>query len=148
MVSDRCRYGGGNPTGRRTIGILPRLHSGAAPIDPYSHFLSNFLVLQPITREEIIQKIGGEVGRRGSCLVSEEELVVIYDGVVEDSKRFACIRDIAIGHHWAFELPGRMTSVTFKELPPENLHRPISEQTAKTAAITLPGLTRGYDLAP
>jgi len=104
-------------------------------------------VLTPTIRDEVIQKIEGEVDRRGSCLVSEEELVVIYDGVEEDSKRFACIRDIAIRYHWAFELPGRMTSVTFKELPPEKLHRPILEQKAKTDAIRLRGMTRAYDPA-
>lgn len=70
--------------------------------------------------DEVIQRIGGEIYRRGSCLVSQEELLLIYDGVVEDSKRFACIHDIAIRYHWAFEIPGRMTSVTFTELPAEN----------------------------
>ena len=75
-------------------------------------------MLQPTALDEVIQKIGGEVCRRGACMVSPAELVVIYNGAEEDSKRFACIRDIAMRYHWAFELPGRMTSVTFKELPP------------------------------
>jgi hypothetical protein len=76
--------------------------------------------------DEVIQKIQGEVCRRGACQVSPAELVVIYDGAEEDSKRFARIRDIAMRYHWAFELPGRMTSVTFKELPPAET-APLSE---------------------
>jgi len=74
-------------------------------------------VLEPTPLDELIQKIGGEVYRRGSCLVSQDELIMIYDGAVEDAKRFACIRDIAMRYHWGFELPGQMTSVIFKELP-------------------------------
>jgi hypothetical protein len=81
-------------------------------------FLFNQAVLNPTVRDEIIQKIGLEIYRQGSCRLSQEELAMIYDGAVEDSERFACIRDIALHYHWAFELPGRMTSVTFKELPP------------------------------
>lgn len=74
-------------------------------------------MLQPTALDEVIQKIGGEVCRRGACQVSPAELAVIYDGAEEDSKRFARIRDIAMRYHWSFELPGRMTSVTFKKLP-------------------------------
>jgi hypothetical protein len=75
-------------------------------------------VLNLTARDEIIQKIGAEIYRRGSCLVPTEELAVIYDGAERDSERFARIRDIALRYHWAFELPGRMTTVTFKQLPP------------------------------
>jgi hypothetical protein len=74
-------------------------------------------VVEPTALDDVIQRIGAEIYRRGSCLVSPHELLLIYDGAEDDSKRFACIRDIAMRYHWAFELPGRMTSVTFKELP-------------------------------
>lgn len=67
--------------------------------------------------DEVIQRIGTEVYRRGSYLVSQEELLLIYDGLVDNSERFACIRDIAMRYQWAFELDGRNSSVTFKELP-------------------------------
>jgi len=78
---------------------------------------SNWIVLEPTPRDEVIQRIGGEIYRRGSCRVTDEELVLIFDGAVEESKRFACLRDIALTYHWSFELPGRMTSVIFKDLP-------------------------------
>ena len=84
----------------------------------FGQFLLNQAVLNPAARDEIIQKIGVEIYRQGSCRLSQEELAMIYDGAVKDSERFACIRDIALRYHWAFELPGRMTSVIFKELPP------------------------------
>ena len=90
----------------------------------FGQFSFNGAVLSPAARDEIIQKIGVEIYRQGSCRLSQEELAMIYDGAVKDSERFACIRDIAIRYHWAFELPGRMTSVIFKELPP--LPRPQS----------------------
>jgi hypothetical protein len=76
-------------------------------------------VLELTALDELIQKIGAEIYRRGSCVVSQEELALIYDGAVEESKKFACVRDLAMRYHWAFELPGRMTSVIFKELPAE-----------------------------
>ena len=75
-------------------------------------------VLQEATAlDELIQRIGAEIYRRGSCLVSTEELALIYNGAVDDPKKFVCIADIAVRYHWAFELPDRMTSVIFKELP-------------------------------
>lgn len=67
--------------------------------------------------DEVIQRIGTEVYRRGSYLISEEELLLIYDGRVDNSERFACIRDIAMRYQWAFELDGGNSSVMFKELP-------------------------------
>ena len=76
-------------------------------------------MLQPSALDELIQKIGAEIYRRGSCLVAQEELALIYNGAVDDPKKFACICDIALRFHWAFELPDRMVSVVFKELPPQ-----------------------------
>ena len=71
----------------------------------------------PTPLDEVIQRIGTEVYRRGSYLVSQEELLLIYDGLVDNSERFARIRDIAMRYQWAFELDGRNSSVMFKELP-------------------------------
>jgi hypothetical protein len=71
----------------------------------------------PTSLDEVIQRIGAEVYRRGSCLISQEELLLIYDGLVDNSERFACIRDIAMRYQWAFELDGRNSSILFKELP-------------------------------
>ena len=71
----------------------------------------------PTSLDEVIQRIGAEVYRRGSCLISQEELLLIYDGLVDNSERFACIRDIAMRFQWAFELDGRNSSILFKELP-------------------------------
>ena len=67
--------------------------------------------------EKAIQRIGAEVKQRGSCLVSEEELVFICEGAADDSERFACIRDLAMKHEWAFELDGASWAVAFKQLP-------------------------------
>jgi hypothetical protein len=72
---------------------------------------------KPTPLDEVIQRIGTEVYRRGSYLVSEQELLLIYGSAVDNSERFACIRDIAMQHRWAFELDGRNSSVMFKELP-------------------------------
>ena len=72
---------------------------------------------KPTPLDEVIQRTGTEVYRRGSYLVSQEELLLIYGDAVDDSERFACIRDIAIRYGWAFELDSHMSSVTFKELP-------------------------------
>ena len=72
---------------------------------------------KPTPLDEVIQRIGAELYRRGSYLVSQEELLLIYGGIVENSERFACICDIAIRYRWAFELDGRDSSVMFKELP-------------------------------
>ena len=74
-------------------------------------------VVKPTPLDEVIQRIGTEVYRRGSYLVSGKELLLIYDGIIDDSKRFACIRDIAMRYKWAFELDGRDSSVVFKGLP-------------------------------
>ena len=74
-------------------------------------------MLQATPRDEVIQRIGAEIYRRGSCLVSEQELFVIYDGIEEDAKRFACILDIAMRYHWSFEPTGRMSSIVFRQLP-------------------------------
>ena len=71
----------------------------------------------PTSLDEVIQRIGAEVYRRGFYLLSQEELLLIYDGIVENSERFACICDIAMRYQWAFELDGRNSSVMFKELP-------------------------------
>ena len=71
----------------------------------------------PTPLDEVIQRIGAEVYRRGSCLISQEELLLIYDGLVDNSERFACIRDIAMRYQWAFELDSRNSSILFKELP-------------------------------
>jgi hypothetical protein len=76
-------------------------------------------VLPPDPLDELILRIGREIGQRGSCLVSEEELAVLYDGAVEASKRFARIRDMAFTYRWSFEFPGRANAVNFRELPPE-----------------------------
>jgi hypothetical protein len=73
--------------------------------------------VKPTALDEVIQRIGTEVYRRGSYLVSQEELLLIYGGVVDSSERFSCIRDIAMRYQWAFELDGRISSVIFKELP-------------------------------
>ena len=79
------------------------------------------LVRRPSALDKLIQRIGAEIYRRGSCLVSQKELGLIWNGAGDDPKKFACICDIAIRYHWAFELPDRMTSVIFKELPPERM---------------------------
>ena len=73
-------------------------------------------MLQLTARDEVIQRIGAEIYRRGSCLVSPDELDVIYDGIEEDSKRFAYILDIAMRYHWSFEPTSRMNSVVFRQL--------------------------------
>ena len=67
--------------------------------------------------DEVIQRIGAEIYRRGSYLVSQEELVLIYGRAVDNSERFACLRDIAMRYRWAFALEGRNSSVIFKDLP-------------------------------
>jgi hypothetical protein len=72
---------------------------------------------KPTPLDEVIQRIGAEVYRRGSYLVSHEELLLIYGSAVDNAERFACIRDIAMRYRWAFELDGRNSSVLFKELP-------------------------------
>ena len=76
-------------------------------------------MLDPSPRDELIQKIGGEISQRGSCLVSAEELSVIFDGAIEESKRFARIRDMAFAYRWSFEFPGRTDFINFRNLPPE-----------------------------
>ena len=73
-------------------------------------------VVKPTPLDKVIQRIRTEVYRRGSYLVSGEELLLVYGGIVDDSERFACIRDIAIRYQWAFELDGRNSSVVFKDL--------------------------------
>ena len=72
---------------------------------------------KPTPSDEVIQRIGAEVYRRGSYLVSQEELLLIYGSAVDNAERFACIRDIAMRHRWAFELDGQNSSVMFKKLP-------------------------------
>ena len=72
---------------------------------------------KPTPLDKVIQRIGAKVYSRGSYLVSEEELLLIYGSAVDNSERFACIRDIAMRYRWAFELDGRNSSVIFKELP-------------------------------
>ena len=74
-------------------------------------------VEKPTPLDEVIQRIGTEIYRRGSYLVSDEELHLIYGGAVDNAERFARIRDIAMRYRWAFELNGRNSSVMFKELP-------------------------------
>ena len=76
------------------------------------------MVIEPSALDELIQKIGAEIYRHDSCLVSQDDLALIYNGAVDDPKKFATICDIALRYRWAFELPDRM-SVIFKELPPE-----------------------------
>ena len=93
--------------------------------------LPNALVLQPDSRDELIQRIGTEIGRRGSCLVAEEDLAVLYDGAVEESKRFACIRDMAFACRWSFEFPGRSNSVNFRNLPPEEATSPAGRSAVR-----------------
>jgi hypothetical protein len=75
-------------------------------------------MLEPSPLNELLQKIEGEIRRRGSCAVSSEDLLLIYDGEVSESRRFARVRDLAIRYHWAFEFSGRITSIRFKEMPP------------------------------
>jgi hypothetical protein len=77
---------------------------------------SQTLNLQPSALDELIQRIGAEIYRHGSCLVSQEELVLIFNGAVDGPKKRARICAIAIRYNWAFELSDRMTSVRFKEL--------------------------------
>jgi len=72
---------------------------------------------KPTPLDEVIQRIGAEIYRRGSYLVSDEELLLIYGSAVDNAERFACIGDIAMRFRWAFELDGRNSSVMFKELP-------------------------------
>ena len=91
--------------GRRTDGII------------FATFGMIVFVDKPTRSDEVIQRIGAEVYRRGSCLVSHEELHLIYGSAVDNAERFACIRDIAMRYRWAFELDGRNSSVIFKELP-------------------------------
>jgi hypothetical protein len=71
--------------------------------------------------EGVIQRIGSEIQRSHSCLVSQEELLLIYGGAVDNSERFACIRDIAMRYQWAFEFDSRNSSIIFKELPAAEL---------------------------
>jgi hypothetical protein len=74
-------------------------------------------VNKPTPLDEVIQRIGAEIYRRGSYLVSDEELHLIYGSAVDNAERFGCLRDIAMRYRWAFELDGRNSSVMFKELP-------------------------------
>ena len=91
-------------------------------------------MLKVTALDEVIQRIGTEVYLRGSYLLSEEELLLIYGGAVDNSERFACIRDVAMRYQWAFELDGRNSSVMFKELPPAEM------------ATSNPSEIRGADL--
>jgi hypothetical protein len=74
------------------------------------------LRLQPNALDELIQKIGAEIYRRGSCLLSEEELVLICQGAVDEANRRACICEIAAQYRWAFEFSDGMKSVRLRDL--------------------------------
>lgn len=78
-------------------------------------------VLRPTALDAAIQKIETEVHRHGSCLVSEEELFLICGDAVDDSDRFASIRNLAMRYQWAFQLDGRGSSLVFKKLPAEGI---------------------------
>lgn len=66
-----------------------------------------------------IERIQTEVDQRGSCPVSEEELFLICGDAVDNSEKFAAIRNLAMRYQWAFQLDGRASSVVFKQLPAE-----------------------------
>ena len=72
------------------------------------------------TVDAAIERIETEVHRHGSCLVSEEELFLICGDAVDNSERFAAIRNLAMRNQWAFQLDGRDSSVVFKQLPAES----------------------------
>jgi hypothetical protein len=76
-------------------------------------------VLRPTALDAAIQRIQTEVHQHGSCLVSEEELFLICGDAVDDSEKFAAIRNLAMRYQWAFQLDGRASSVVFKQLPAE-----------------------------
>jgi len=76
-------------------------------------------VLRPTALDAAIERIQAEVHQHGSCLVSEAELFLICGDAVDDSERFASIRNLAMQYQWAFQLDGRDSSVVFKQLPAE-----------------------------
>jgi hypothetical protein len=53
-------------------------------------------VLKVTALDEVIERIGTEVYRLGSYLLSEEELLLIYGDAVDNYERFACIREVVI----------------------------------------------------
>ena len=74
---------------------------------------------RPTALDAAIERIETEVHRHGSCLVSEEELFLICGDALDNSERFAAIRNLAMRNQWAFQLDGRASSVVFKQLPAE-----------------------------
>jgi hypothetical protein len=67
--------------------------------------------------DQILRRIGEKIRQQGSYLLSRDEIDLLCGGGADDSEQFVCIRDIAFEFRWAFELDGRGSSITFKQLP-------------------------------
>ena len=66
---------------------------------------------------QLIQRIDQRVEDAGYYLIGPGEIELIFDDVTDEPKRFLRICELAIRHHWAFELTKGTRTVKFKAMP-------------------------------